>query len=109
LRNDDRLHLDLLPAQLSIRAIVSGPVPGSVRFGYDVHEAYRVDSDAPYALEGDSAGDYVPAMFTSGEHVVTATPSAGANAAGAAGGTMVVKFRVGTQPAPPTNLRIVVE
>lgn len=92
LRNDDALDLRSLPAQVSVQAVVSGTL-SSVRFGYD-EAALRTGNAAPYSLSGDDAGDYAPFAFTGGQHTLTATPFAAADAGGAAGGAMSIKFFV---------------
>lgn len=89
----DRLVLSSLPAQLSIRAVVSGS-PGSVQFGYDSTPAIQIENLSPYALAGDTAGDYVPFTFSKGTHTVTATPFASSGGAGAAGGRLTITIAV---------------
>ena len=93
LRNDDWLVLAQLPPQLSIRAIVGGAV-GSVVFGYAGNPAYRTEGVAPYSLEGDVSGNYVPLDFSGGEKSLAATPYAGANGTGAAGVSRTIRFNV---------------
>jgi CSLREA domain-containing protein len=94
LLHGDTLDLSELPAQLSIRAVLSG-VAGSVIFGLDDNESFQTENVAPYALGGDSpAGNYTPVTLTSGTHTVTATPFAGPGGSGAAGGSRTVKFVV---------------
>ncbi|MFO0765743.1 MAG: right-handed parallel beta-helix repeat-containing protein [Nitrospiraceae bacterium] len=93
LLHGDRLVLSSLPAQLSIRAVVSGAA-GSVRFGYDSTPAIQTENVAPYALAGDTAGDYMPFSFNKGTHTVTATPFASSGGAGAAGGSLSISIVV---------------
>jgi hypothetical protein len=93
LRNDDALDLRSLPAQLSVRAVVSGTL-SSVQFGYDADLALRTENAAPYSLGGDASGDYAPFAFIGGQHTVTATPFVAPDAGGAAGGAMSIKFYV---------------
>jgi hypothetical protein len=97
LLHGDTLFLSELPAQLSIRAVVSGS-PGSVVFGYDDNPSFQTENIAPYALGGDSpAGDYTPVALDTGTHTLTATPFAAAAGAGAAGGSHSVSFEVLSQ------------
>lgn len=94
LLHGDTLDLSELPAQLSIRAVVSG-APGSVVFGLDDDASFQTENVAPYALGGDAPlGDYTPVSFGTGEHTVTATPFVGANGSGAAGGSRTATFNV---------------
>jgi CSLREA domain-containing protein len=94
IRNGELLNLTTLPPNLSIRAVVSG-APGSVVFAFDANAAFQTENVAPYALDGDSpAGDFLPVEFTPGQHTIRATPFAGANGGGTAGGSLDVTFMV---------------
>jgi hypothetical protein len=94
LRNGEILNLGQLPANLSVRAVVSG-APGSVVFGFDDDAAFQTENVSPYALGGDDpAGDYDPVTLTPGAHTVTATPFVAAGGGGAAGGRLTVEFQV---------------
>jgi hypothetical protein len=96
------IDLGTLPTRnLNIRANTNPATVGSVRFGYDAVAAYRTENAAPYALEGDNAGDYAPWTPATGAHSVTATPYTMANAGGTAGPATVVTFTVIDTPAPP--------
>ena len=80
-------------ANLTLRANASGV--GSVVFGLDGNASYRTENTAPYALEGDTAGDYAPWALGLGAHTVSATPYNGANASGGtAGPTVTVTFSI---------------
>ncbi|MDX1530264.1 MAG: DUF5060 domain-containing protein, partial [Rhodothermales bacterium] len=78
---------------LNVRADVSGAV-GSVRFGFDGDPNYSTESVAPYALAGDSGGNYNPLTLGSGTYVLTATPYTGAGASGDAGAPLTITFSV---------------
>ena len=93
LRHGDILVLDNLPPNLSIRAISNG-APGSVRFDYDATINIRTENVAPYAIGGDTAGDYLPFALTGGTHRLSATPYALADADGAGGGGIAIEFQV---------------
>ena len=122
LRTGDVLDLSALPAELNVRAATSPTVVGSVRFGYQGNAGYRTENVFPYAIGGDTDGDYLtnwaPAL---GSNTITATPYSAEQAGGSAGPTATVTFevveRVGDEedepeapdePAslPPTNLRL---
>jgi CubicO group peptidase (beta-lactamase class C family) len=93
------LNLAALPTRrLNVRATTSPSTVGSVRFAYDGNAAYRVENAAPYALAGDSAGDYAPWTPTIGSHSLTATPYGQAGAGGTAGASRTVGFTVVDQP-----------
>lgn len=93
LRHGDLLDLNSLPAQISVRAIVSG-FPGSVEFDLDAVLSIQTENLAPYSLGGDASGDYAPVNFTPGEKTLRATPYSGPNGAGAAGGSLKIEFTV---------------
>lgn len=79
---------------LNIRANVNAAPIGSVRFGVDGNSAYRTENSAPYALAGDSGGDYNSWTPSVGTHSVTATPWSGSGATGAAGTGVTIRFTV---------------
>jgi Polysaccharide lyase len=94
LSSGDTLDLSTLPTpSLNIRANTSGPTL-SVRFGLDANSNFRTENTAPFALAGDSAGDYYPWTPTAGSHTLVATPFAVANAGGTAGTAKTVTFTV---------------
>ena len=94
LLHGDTLDLSELPAQLSVRAVVSGG-PGSVVFGLDSNASFQTESVSPYVLGGDAPlGDYTPVPFSTGEHTLIVTPFAGAGGTGAAGGSRSITFKV---------------
>lgn len=90
------LMLSALPtSNLNLRANVNGSV-GSVRFVWSGAESgTQTESAAPYALKGDSAGNFSPWTPTVGSYSVTATPYSGAGATGAvAGAVLTLPFSV---------------
>ncbi len=95
------LNLRTLPTRnLNVRANTAPSVVGSVRFGYDANPNQATESSAPYALAGDSAGNYNAWTPTLGTHTLTATPYSGAGATGTAGAALTVTFSVIDQEAP---------
>ncbi len=102
------LNLATLPtANLSVRANPGTAPVGSVRFAYDGNPNFQTENVAPYALKGDTNGDYNAWTPTLGTHTLTATPYAASNAGGAIGSALTVVFTVIDQtnlPEPPTNL-----
>ena len=102
------LNLAALPtANLSVRANPGTAPVGSVRFAYDGNANFQTENVAPYALQGDTNGDYDAWTPTLGTHTLTATPYAASNAGGAVGSALTVVFTVIDQtnlPEPPTNL-----
>ncbi len=101
------IDLGALPTRnLNIRANASGAA--SVRFGYDANPNVRVENSAPFALAGDTSGNYYAWTPASGSHSLTATPFTASNAGGTAGASKTITFSVtsssalalSTAPAP---------
>lgn len=105
LANGATLNLATLPTRrLNVRANTTPSVTGSVRFGLDGNSSYRVESAAPYALEGDSAGNYNPWTPAVGSHSLSATPTSGA---GVTGAPLTISFTVIDSPtAPPPSVAV---
>ena len=89
------LDLATLPTRnLNIRANTDPATVGSVRFALDGNSTYATDNAAPYALAGDSSGNYTAWTPSVGGHSVTATPYTGSGATGTAGTPLTVAFTV---------------
>jgi CubicO group peptidase (beta-lactamase class C family) len=89
------LNLRTLPTRnLNVRANTSPSVVGSVRFSLDGNSTYRVENAAPYALAGDSGGNYNPWTPSVGSHSVGATPYTLSSGGGTAGTSKVITFTV---------------
>ena len=96
--SDAVLTLSGLPtSNLNLRANVSGSV-GSVRFTWSGAESgTQTETTAPYALKGDTAGNYNAWTPSVGSYSLTATPYTGAGATGAvAGAVLTLPFSVST-------------
>jgi len=108
LGDGDTVNLGADGAQLSIRADVSGS-PGSVTFALSGATANtQTENAAPYALDGDSSGDYNAWTPNLGAHTLTATAYSGSNAAGALLDTRTIGFTVIDQAdATPRTLTVV--
>jgi hypothetical protein len=94
------INLALLPTdQLNIRADTDPAQVGSVRFSLD--GAVSTENVAPYALRGDTDGDYngwTPAL---GAHRLEVTAYTQPNAGGLAGQALVLDFEVVDDPEQP--------
>ena len=102
------LDLAKLPTRnLNIRANTNPATVGSVRFALDGNSSYRTETAPPYALAGDTSGDYSPWTPSVGSHSVTATPYSGAGGAGTAGTALTIAFTVACDPpaAPAARQR----
>lgn len=84
---------------LNVRANVPGTTPGSVRFTFDGKQS--VENVAPFALAGDNAGDYLALTPSLGGHRLGAAAYARAGAAGPAGLSATISFRVTDTKTPP--------
>ncbi len=103
LANGATLNLATLPTRnLNVRANTSPATVGSVKFGYDGNANYRTESTAPYALEGDTAGNYNAWTPATGSHTLAATPYTESGGAGTVGTPLAISFTVTDQaPSPP--------
>jgi hypothetical protein len=89
------LDLSTLPTRdLNIRANTSPATVGSVRFEFDGDVNFQIENVSPYALRGDTGGDYNAWTPGVGSHTVTATPYSGSGASGTAGASLTTEFTV---------------
>ena len=98
------ISLASLPTRnLNIRASTSPSIVGSVRFGLNGNGNFRTENAAPYALAGDTAGDYWPWIPALGTHTVTATAFTGPDGTGWASASSTMTFQVieSTSTPPP--------
>ncbi|MEK6155319.1 choice-of-anchor D domain-containing protein [Flavobacteriaceae bacterium 3-367] len=72
-----------------------GELPvGSVIFDYNGTEGFRTENVAPFALAGDSSGNFKGMVFPVGPNTVTATPFSGRGGSGESGLGITVNFEV---------------
>src|SRR5215217_3345055 len=84
---------DIGTNNLNVRANTEPATVGSVRFGYDSNSNYRTESTAPYALAGDSSGNYNAWIPTVGSHTITATAYSSSGASGTQiGSSLTIMF-----------------
>jgi hypothetical protein len=77
---------------LNVRANTSPAVVGSVRFGLDGNPKTSTESSAPYALFGDSGGNYNAGTFSTGTHTLSGTPFTASGGKGTAGTALTISF-----------------
>jgi hypothetical protein len=94
---------NLPTTSLNVRANIDGVNVASVKFGYDANANFRVESAAPYALFGDSSGNYHVGSLAVGSHTLTGTAYTGTGATGTAGTPLVRHFSVVQDPPPPPS------
>ena len=93
------INLYTLPTKnISIRANASNA--GSVRFGVDGNTNFQTESVAPYAIAGDTNGDYDPWSVSLGAHTVTATAYSESGAKGTASAVLTRNITI-IDEAPP--------
>ncbi len=80
--------------RLNIRANTSPAKVGSVRFGFDGNANAHIESGTPYALFGDTSGNYIPGTLSVGAHTLSGTPYTGSAASGTAGTRLTISFTV---------------
>lgn len=78
----------------NVRANTDPDVVGSVRFGLDGNPNFHTETNAPYALFGNSGSDYSAGMFSNGNHTLSGTPFTGKSATGTAGTALSISFTV---------------
>ncbi|MEM7333706.1 MAG: putative collagen-binding domain-containing protein, partial [Chloroflexota bacterium] len=102
LNNGDTINYATLSTMnLNVRANVAGE-DESVVFELDTDSIVRTENTAPYALAGDSAGDYAAWTPTLGTHQLVATPYGGENASGEVGIPLSITFFVIDDATAPT-------
>lgn len=88
------LNLRSLPSRnLNIVAVTEPAIVGSVRFSLN-GSIFRTETAAPYALAGDTSGNYYPWTPAPGAYTLTALPFSGGNASGSPGTQLSVSFTV---------------
>ena len=97
---------ELPTTNLSITANVAGAPAGSVRFAFLGRSNYRTENTAPFALGGDTNGDFSPVaeLGQPGEYVITATPYTGPNGTGTAGSPLTLRLSVTDDGEPGPGL-----
>jgi len=91
-------------SNISIRANTDPSIVGSVRFGLNGNANIQTESAAPYALAGDSGGDYHNWSYSFDTlYTLTATPYENSNAGGAAGTALTISFTLTNGSAPPNQ------
>jgi hypothetical protein len=95
--------LGLTISNLSIGAVTSGTGIGSVKFALDGNSNFRNEGVAPYALCGDTAGNFVGCKELGiGVHTVTATIYSGGGGTGTPGSSKTLRFTIVQAAPPPT-------
>lgn len=89
---------DLPSSSLNIQAVPVGIVAGSVRFAFDGNPNYRTESVQPFALEGDTSGNYNAWTPSTGKHTLSATAYSEANGQGEVLGSASLTFYVNMNP-----------
>lgn len=103
LSDGDVVQVDDLPtSELSVRAVPGGSVE-SVRFSFAGNTNYQTENVTPYALNGDSNGDYdsAPELTQTGSYTLRATPYSGPDAGGTEGSALEISFTVESGTTPP--------
>jgi hypothetical protein len=93
---------------LSVRANTDPAMVGSVIFNLNGQNV-QTENVTPYALAGDSNGDYAGFPFSEGDYVLTATPFSDSNGSGTEGASLTVSFSIVEPeepeiPLPPLDL-----
>ncbi|RAK00572.1 putative secreted protein (Por secretion system target) [Larkinella arboricola] len=96
LTSGEQLNLATLPTRnLNIRVNTNPTTVGSVKMVLSGQQKRtQTETGAPYALFGDSNGNYNNWTPTVGTYSLTATPYSGASGTGTAGTALTISFRV---------------
>ncbi len=99
---------DIGTTQLNIRANTSPATVGSVIFALSGSDTQnQTENVAPYALFGDSSGNFTSWTPPLGAYTLTATAYSGANGSGTAGAPLTITFDIINQMGPPNDPPIV--
>ncbi|MGB3466070.1 MAG: ThuA domain-containing protein [Cyclobacteriaceae bacterium] len=93
LNDGDTLNLFYLP-NLNVRVETNPDSVGSVGFAYNGDPGFATENIKPYALAGDTGGDYKPFTFAIGANSLKATPFSTNNRGGDIGQADSVSFYV---------------
>ncbi len=97
------INLASLPtANLALRANTHPGVVGSVALQLD-SAGSRLENMAPYAVCGDTGGDYSPCTLAVGNHSVAATPYSLPNGGGTAGPSKITRFEIRSTISPSAS------
>lgn len=101
IQDGDVLDLaDFPESGLSVIAETNMDGIGSVIFGFNGVSSFRVENVAPYALAGDSRGNYYAANFPLGINTITATAYTGRRGSGTIAAEITINFEVIDSPVP---------
>ena len=100
------LRSALPTSRLSMRVNTNPAIVGSVKIGWDGNAAYRIESQAPYALFGGPGETYYAGTIADGIHTISGTPFELSGAKGSVGVAKSVTFTIAqdttVEPAPIT-------
>jgi len=92
---DVTVELSKLPTRnIDVVAHLKKRLAGSVRFAMDGKSNYQTENVAPYALEGDTNGDFNGRRLKPGTYRITATPFARSGARGPEGKSVTLTLSV---------------
>lgn len=97
------INLADVGSSITIRAN-AGADTSSVRFGLDGNQRFRLENVAPFALFGDTDGDYFDSWEpTLGTHTISATPYTEQGASGSAGESRTITVTIIDDATVPTT------
>ncbi|WP_158267630.1 InlB B-repeat-containing protein [Adhaeribacter arboris] len=99
--NGATINLAALPTKnLNVRATTNPSVVGSVVFKVSGQQTLtRTENTAPYAVFGESNGNYTAWVPAVGNYTILGTPYSGSNSSGTVGSPLSVSFSVINQPS----------
>jgi large repetitive protein len=105
--NGATINIAQLAGIVNIRANTNPSLVGSVVMNLSgATTASRVETAAPYALYGDSNGNYGLGSINTGNHTLTATPYTSSGGNGTAGTPLSISFAVINDPTKGVSARV---
>lgn len=96
----DVINLALDGKNLNLKAVTKPDTVGSVKFSLNEKKDFSTDNTAPYALAGDTKGDYNSWKLAVGNYSITATPYSDANGQGNPGTPRTLFVTVADEKKP---------
>ena len=103
LERGDIINLAVNKLPLNIQAVTNPEEVGSVVFKLN-GKVHRIENEAPYALNGDLDGDFLPWYPKPGNYKLEATPYSMPGGKGVSGEPLMVQFKIITRQVKDLNL-----
>jgi len=102
LADGDIINLNTLGDQLSIEAVTNPRTVGSVHFKVNGN-SFQTENVVPYAIKGDTNGDFKPWSPAVGTYTIEAIPYSKSNRKGEVGASLSITIEIIDEDTPPTS------